>query len=179
MWESDGYRKALIRRLKWKSKEVKEELSLCKEIYDKAALSFCSSVNEYCIKNNLEDPFKNIDKEQEVKKESLPKNLKAIFRKIATKTHTDITKDDSTRSLLEEAVQAKKENKSHDLISIARKLKIDTSNMDYESIRHLEQSIQDAEKDINSMHNSYPWLWFYSDSSKKTSIIKIFVSIKV
>jgi hypothetical protein len=175
----DGYKKTLIRRLKFKSKEIKEELSLCKEIYEQSVPLFCSAVHEYCSKNNLKDPFQNLKKEESQKKEPLPKNLKSIFRKIATQTHTDITKDDSTRGLLEEAVQAKKENKSYDLISIAKKLKIDTSDIDYKSIRHLEQSISDAEKEVNSIHCSYPWVWFYSDSIKKTSIIKLFVSIKV
>ena len=175
----DGYKKTLIRRLKFKSKEVKEDLSLCKQIHDQAVPLFCAAVYDYCSENNIEDPFKDIKKEKSKKKESLPKNLKTIFRKIATQTHTDITKDDSTRELLEEAVQAKKENKSHDLISIAGKLKIDTSDMDYESIRHLEKSISNAEEEIHSIHNSYPWVWFYSNSVKKTAIIQLFVSIKV
>ena len=165
--------------MRFKSKEVKEELALCQGIFNQALPLFYNEVQAYCLENNLDDPFSKFKSEEKEKQECLTKNLKTIFRKIATKTHTDITKDESTRELLEEAVQAKKENKSHDLISIASKLKIDTSNIDYESIRHLEQSIIEAEKEINSIHDSYPWAWFYSDSYKKKSIIKLFVSIKV
>lgn len=175
----DGFKKTLIRKLKFKSKEAREELLLCKEIYDQAFPSFYKAVSDYCSKNNLEDPFSKLTSIKKEKKPSLTKNLKSIFRKIATKTHTDLTKDESTREILEEAVEAKKQNKSHDLLHIAKELNIDTSNIDYESIRHLEKSIHELEQEIKSIRDSYPWVWFYSDLHKKNIIIKLFVSIKV
>tara|TARA_B110000305_G_C19431917_1_gene636657 strand:+ start:778 stop:1311 length:534 start_codon:yes stop_codon:yes gene_type:complete len=176
----DGYKRTLIRRLKFKSREVGEELSNCKEIYEKAFHLFYSAVLEYCDSNNIKDPFSNSPSpKSEEKKTSLTSDFKKIFRQIATRTHTDVTKDEASRPLLDKAVKAKKENKSNDLMTLAHDLKIDVSNIDYKSIGHLEKSIEEAKSEIDTMHSSYPWVWFYSDDVKKKSIIKVFASRKV
>jgi len=176
----DAYKQSLIRRLKFKSREVSEELSGCKEVYNTIFPLFYCAVTKYCEDNDLPDPFLKFSSiETKKNKSNLTSSLKSIFRKIASKTHTDITQDESSRPILEKAVEAKRDNKSHDLLSIAHKLKIDTSDIDYSSIQHLEDSIISTEKEIENIQHSYPWVWFNSKESKKNSIIASFVSIKV
>ena len=68
---------------------------------------------------------------------------------------------------MENAVEAKKNKDASSLTSIAHDLKIDLSNIDYESIDALEDSILESEKEIDNIHNSYPWLWYYAPDNKK------------
>ena len=67
----DSYKASLIRRLKFKSKEVLEELKDTKVIYETAVSGFCSSLELYCIENDIENPLKSTKKdlEEEKKKE--------------------------------------------------------------------------------------------------------------
>ena len=172
----DSYKASLIRRLKFKSKEVLEELKDTKVIYETAVSGFCSSLELYCIENDIENPLKSTKKDlEEEKKKELNDNFKKLFRKISILTHPDKTQDESSREILENAVEAKKSQDSGSLTSIAHDLKIDLSNLDYESIEDLEESIKKSEEEIFNIHNSYPWKWHYSPINKKTSILTSFI----
>lgn len=172
----DLYKTSLIRRLKFKSKEVSEELKDVKALYNQAVGDFCIAVDFYCssteIVNPLESIVKNKDKE---KKEELNNNFKKLFRKISLLTHPDKTQNEESREILEDAVEAKKSKNAGGLTSIAHDLKIDLSNLDYDSIDLLEESIKKSEQEILNIHNSYPWVWFYAPENKKEPILISFI----
>lgn len=172
----DSYKSSLIRRLKFKSKEVLSELKDTKDIYNSAVGDFCIAVDFYCsameINNPLESIAKNSDKED---KEELNNNFKKLFRKISLLTHPDKTQDEDSRDILENAVEAKKSKDAGGLTSIAHDLKIDLSDLDYDSIDLLEESIQKSEQEIVKIHNSYPWAWYYAPENKKDPILISFI----
>ena len=143
----DNYKSSLIRKLKVKAKDVSDELKETKLIYNDAVGDFCIAVDFYCstmeIDNPLESIAKNTDKEE---KEELNNNFKKLFRKISVLTHPDKTKDEDSREILESAVEAKKSKNAGSLTSIAHDLKIDLSNLDFNSIEALESSIEKNRK---------------------------------
>ena len=87
--------------------------------------------------------------------------------------------DENKVDLYKDASKAKKNNEVDKLISIAKDLKIDISDLNYSDIRSIEQSISDTEDKINKMRSSYPWIWFFSTVKKREDIISRFVLNKV
>lgn len=176
----DPYKKKLLRDLKNKSLELKGDLKYTKSIYEVSVNGFCLAVTNYCLDNSLDNPLDKISKKnEEDKKKELSPKLKNLFREIAKKTHTDLTKNDATRSTLESAVEAKKEKDASSLLSIANDLKIPTNSLDYKSIEIIESSIDNMQDNINSMKQSYPWVWYHSENSSKQNIIVSFVQSEV
>ena len=176
----DKYKQSLIRKLKVKSSELKDELCFIQSIYEVSVDGFCVAVSEFCLNNNLTNPLLSLaDRKEEKDTEELTPQIKKLFREIAKKTHSDSTGSEDSRPILEDAVKAKKENKSSSILSIANKLKLDTSSLDYKSIDLIEASIKKLEQEIYNITNSYPWLWHHAISSRKNNIIEEFVLSKV
>lgn len=174
------HKQSLIRKLKVQSSELKEELDFIRGVYDLCVTNFCAAVSSFCDESGVKNPLLDIGA-SETKKENeiLDDELKCLFRQIAKKTHTDITKSEDSRPILEEAVKAKKENKSSNLLSIAHNLKLDTSSLSYKSISVIESSITELEKEINTITKSYPWLWYHASENRKINIIQEFIDSKV
>jgi hypothetical protein len=173
------YKSTLIRRLKFESKEVSEELAECNIIYTEAVNLFCSSVSDYCIQHKIKNPLDSFEKKEPSIKKQINNNFKSLFRKIALQTHSDTSQTESHRNSLEKAVEAKKEYNLVDLAGLAQEFKIDMSCFDYDDIRDLENSIEEKKQEIDSMHKSYPWVWYYSNTHNKKTIIKEFILVNV
>ena len=156
------------------------ELEYTNSIYKLCVDGFCSNLISYCDSNGIENPLEKLSEKKEKKEtKDLSPQLKKIFRDIAKQTHTDISKNDKTRSTLEKAVEAKKTSNATKLLSIAKDLKIDTNSLDYKSIKIIESSIVKMEKEIESIKNSYPWLWYHSNTLTKEKIIVSFIESQV
>jgi hypothetical protein len=176
----DSYKSSLIRKLKFKSKEVSSELKDAKFLYNQAVGDFCIAIDFYCSTMEIDNPLESIAKNvNEEEKEELNNNFKKLFRKISLLTHPDKTQDEDSRDILEDAVEAKKSKDTSSLTSIAHDLKIDLSNLDYDSIDLLEESIKKSEQEILNIHNSYPWAWYYAPENKKDPILISFIQNNV
>lgn len=174
------HKQSLIRKLKVKSSELKEELNFIKGVYEVCVNDFCRAVSDFCAQNDTHNPLLDLEpKDNERENPILDNELKSLFREIAKKTHSDLTKNEDSRPILEEAVKAKKENKSSDLLSIAHDLSIDTSSLTYKSIEAIESSISDLEKEMSNITNSYPWIWYHASDNRKIKIIQDFIDSKV
>ena len=172
------FKTSLLRRLKFKAKEVSSDLEETKIIYKNAVSEFCIALEDFCLKQKINNPLNKTTKEEEPDKE-ISSEFKALFRKIASATHPDKISTEAGRPKLQKAVEAKKTNKTIDLINIASELKIETNNLSFSSIEELEKSIKDTEDEINSIHNSYPWAWYYAPQSKKDNILSLFIESQV
>ena len=172
------FKTSLLRKLKFKSKQVSLELEETELIYKDAVSKFCIALDNFCLSKKIDNPLNKIIKKEEVKQE-VSSEFKTLFRKIATATHPDKISNEKGRSKLQKAVEAKKTNKTIHLINIASELKIKTNDLSFDSIEELEQNIKDTEEEINSMHNSYPWIWHYAPSSNKNKILSLFISSHV
>lgn len=176
----DKFKSSLLRKLKSQCKDLSEDLEYCESVFNVAVVDFCDSVGKFCRRYRKKNPLEDLtSKKNEDKKHSIDREFKNIFREIAKKTHSDLTKSDESRPLLEKAVQAKKDNDSAELISIASKLNININELSYKNIDSLNDSIADLEKKILNITMSYPWVWYHSPSSKKEKIIREFISSKV
>lgn len=170
----DHYKKSLVSKLKFKCKEANEELSEVQSIYNIAVSEFCIALNKFCIESKIKNPLDSIDKDKKEKKPPISSGFKSVFFDIAKSTHPDKCRNEDGRDTFNKAVEAKKENKLGSLISIAKDLKIDISDLDYSSIREIEESIVKMKDESERIRSSYPWLWFYSESTKKDYILKKF-----
>ena len=172
------FKTSLLRKLKFKSREVSAELEETRLIYQDAVLKFCTALEAFCLQNKINNPLDKIIKKEE-EKEEISSEFKALFRKIASATHPDKISNEEGRPKLQKAVEAKKNNKTIDLINIASELKIETNDLSFDSIDKLEESIRETESEINSMHNSYPWLWYYAPKLNKDNILSLFIESHV
>lgn len=170
------FKSSLIRKLRVKSREVSSNLEEAKAIYAIAVSGFCESVHSYCRRNKIKNPLEEIEDKKE-EPDDISSEFKSLFRKIAIATHPDKASDESCK--FEKAVKAKKENKPVNLISIASDLKIKTDELSYESINHLESSILKSEEEIDKIHRSYPWAWYYAPDNKKEFITELFINKQV
>lgn len=169
----DLYKTKILRRLKFKCSELQEELDYVQCIYNEAVPSFCSEVEVFCKENNIKNPLDSLDdEEKEKKKEEFTDNIKHVYREIAKKTHPDVNESSvNSLDLYRNASKAKKNNDIHEIISIAKDLKIDINNLKYSEISKIERSIENTEAKIKQITNSYPYVWFFSSDKKRPDII--------
>ena len=176
----DTYKLKLLRQLKVKCSEISEEFSEVDGLFNQAVPLFCSAVYSYCEDNSCKNPLDELKDSEEEEKQVVTDNIKSVYRKIAIQTHPDKgVSDENKVDLYKDASKAKKNNEVDKLISIAKDLKIDISDLNYSDIRSIEQSISDTEDKINKMRSSYPWIWFFSTVKKREDIISRFVLNKV
>jgi len=172
----DQYKLKLIRKLKVKCSEVNQELETVESFYNQAVPLFCAEVSSYCEENNIKNPLDDIkDEKQKEEKEELSSDIKSVYRKIAVKTHPDkVGADNESINLYQDATEAKKKSKIDKIISIAKDLRIDIYNFEYSEIKKIERSIKETEVKISEIMNSYPYVWFFSNLSKRQKIIQRF-----
>ena len=172
----DQYKLKLIRKLKVKCSEVNQELETVESFYNQAVPLFCAEVSSYCEENNIKNPLDDIkDEKQKEEKEELSSDIKSVYRKIAVKTHPDkVGADNESINLYQDATEAKKKSKIDKIISIAKDLRIDIYNFEYSEIKKIERSIKETEVKISEIMNSYPYVWFFSNLSKRQKIIQKF-----
>ena len=172
----DYYKDNLTRKLKFKCRQIQSDLDEAELIYNNAVSGFCEHVLSFCKEIGCKNPLDHLPKENEDggNKVKLPQQFKKVFSSIVTQTHPDKTKDASGVETYQKAVEAKKENKVEELISLAQDLKINISHLSYSDIRGLEDKICKMEEKIDSIHKSYPWIWYYTPLNKREGIIKKF-----
>ena len=81
------FKEKLIRRLKFKCKELSEELSSINNTYDSIVPNFEIAFNNFCSSHGLKNPLDKKIEEKEKKEPSIPRDLKSLYREIAIKTH--------------------------------------------------------------------------------------------
>ena len=189
----DSYKTDLVRKLKFECRELRKELSEAHEIYSSAVRGFCAHVVSFCLENSLPDPLDSLSSKNsspsasdqtsaliaeslsEEEKKQLPASFKKVFRSIALHTHPDKTDTDDGRELYEQAVSAQKDNQVDELVSIAQELRIDISHLRYSEIKIIEEQIEKTKKEIDSLHDTFPWHWHYSPTNKREKIIRLFL----
>lgn len=176
----DRYKQRLIRKLKSQCSEVNSELSEVESLFNQAVPLFCAAVDSYCQSNNFENPLNSLKDDKNDEKQQFSSNVKSVYRKIAIETHPDKgTQDDKKLELYNNANDAKKNQQVDKIISIAKDLKIDLYDFNFDDIKLIEASISETEDKINKIRSSYPWAWFFSTVKKREDIISRFVLNKV
>jgi len=192
----DDYKRQLIRKLKVKCKALGLDLKIAQSIYNDSVPGFCEAVDFFCSSRKIENPLLQALKEKHSPPEGsteayisetltksqqaeLPAQFRKVFRSIVVETHPDKSTDIGAVGLYQEAVEAKKSNKVGKLIALTQDLKIDLSHLTYAAITEIESQVDKMEEDITSLHNSYPWAWYYSNKFHRGKIIEKFVAAGV
>lgn len=144
--------------------------SRMKKLYPKAYKTFFSISKDVVTVVEAEKPN---DKD-----EAKNKDLRKLYRKIATKTHPDKTNNENTSKIFLEAASAYQENNLGKLIELSNEAKIEDFDLLEESVLLLEKNIVLLERDINNLKATAAWTWYNStcDKEKDKIIQNILIS---
>lgn len=164
-------------RREWK--ESKEEYNNINVLYESIKNEFIINVIKFCQDHNLANPFSESSTEtQNVRGDVSTSSFKSLFRKIAVQTHPDKNKNkDNARDIYEKATIAKKEGNLQELLDVGKKvnIKLTVDEISLKELKLLESNINELKEKINKIKNSYPWVWFHSNPSKRNMIFYNFI----
>jgi len=121
------------------------------------------------------------DEEAEDKEPEIPKNkdLKKLYRKIASKSHPDKADNDEDAALFSKAAKAYKENDLATMLDIAGLLNLEIVELSPESIFLLSENIKTLSDGINNKKKTASWAWHQSETEEqKVAIIKMILLSK-
>ncbi len=121
------------------------------------------------------------DEEAEDKEPEIPKNkdLKKLYRKIASKSHPDKADNDEDAALFSKAAKAYKENDLATMLDIAGLLNLEIVELSPESIFLLSENIKTLSDGINNKKKTASWVWHQSETEEqKVAIIKMILLSK-
>ena len=174
-----GYYKSKYYSLRRQWKEKKKEHDDLHILYEGIAKQFIINIKEFCINNNLDDPFDNNACEtQNVRGDVSSSSFKSLYRKIAVQTHPDKNRNkQDARDIYESATTAKKSGNLQELLDAGKKvnIKLKVDEISLKELKLLESNINELKEKINKIKNSYPWVWFHSNESKRNLILKDFI----
>ena len=173
------YYKSKYYSLRREWKEHKQEYNNINELYKGIEKQFIINVIKFCQDHNLANPFKeSTEKTQKVGGGVNSSSFKSLFRKIAASTHPDKNKNkQNARDIYESATAAKKEGNLQELLDAGKKvdIKIKIEDITLEELDFLESNIKEIKNKTNKIKNSYPWVWFHSNPSKRNMIFYDFI----
>ena len=121
------------------------------------------------------------DEEAEDKEPEIPKNkdLKKLYRKIASKSHPDKAENEEDAALFSKAAKAYKENDLATMLDIAGLLNLEIVELSPESIFLLSENIKTLSDGINNKKKTASWVWHQSETEEqKVAIIKMILLSK-
>ncbi len=203
MKSEDEYEVLLVR-----TKYLKETLTLTKETIDTAQILFVKYLNinlfgeeektKPSTSNNSTDetspvattdanPKQEQKEPQEegdrvkAKKEEKDPNLKAAFKKIASKIHpdklvrfSDFEKKYKT-SLFEKARMAFQKSDYYGIVEIAESLGIDLPPPTEKQIKLMKEKNKEIEKETKTLKNSVVWAWYHAFGEEREKIMDKYI----
>jgi hypothetical protein len=107
------------------------------------------------------------------------KDLKKLYRKIASKTHPDKTSKKEHRDIFLKAAKAYRENDLGKILEISGSLNLELLELSNESINLLEKNIKTISKNLSNMKQTVAWGWHNATSDEdKTSLIEAILKDK-
>lgn len=173
------YKKNKYYSLRRRWKEYREEYNNINELYQGIEKQFVINIIKFCEDHNLANPFSKLPTEtQNVGGGEISSSFKSLYRKIAVRTHPDKNENkQDARDIYESATIAKKEGNLQELLDAGKKvdikLKVDEISLD--ELNLLESNIKEIKNKIDKIKNSYPWVWFHSNASKRNMIFYNFI----
>jgi len=125
--------------------------------------------------------IKHEDPKHQEKETKLPKNkdLKKLYRKIASKIHPDKTSDVDAANLFAEAAKAYADNDVGKMIEIASLNNIEITELSFETIDLLQKNIEEITRNIATKKNTSGWAWHKAKTDEdKFKIIKYILHTK-
>ena len=175
------YIKKKYYKLRREWKEKKQEYESINKLYENIEKQFVFNIIKFCQDNNLANPFNESSSEtQNVRGDVSSSSFKSLYRKIAVQTHPDKNRNkENAREIYESATVAKKEGNLQELLDAGKKIdiKLDIKDITLEELELLESNITQLSDKVNKIKNSYPWVWFHSNPSKRNMIFYDFIEL--
>ena len=86
-------------------------------------------------------------------------DIKKIYRKIAQKTHPDVSQKQGDDKIFIESVKAYNEGNLANLIQIALSLQIEIKELSEKSLELIKDNIGSLEEDLHHQKNTLSWAW--------------------
>ena len=164
---------------------LKLEKEDVEELSDKAAIelekAYREKYGEYKIKpqkpENINDTKESKDKEIQEDISDPPKNkdLRKLYRKIASATHPDKTKDIDLSDVFDQAARAYENDDLAELLDIAGNLNIEIIELSPESVVLLKINIDNISKKIDTLKENTAWYWANATTEEEKDKILEFV----
>jgi len=173
------YKKNRYYSLRREWKESKEEYNNINILYQGIEKQFIINIIKFCEDHNLANPFPESSSEtQKVGGDVNSSSFKSLYRKIAVRTHPDKnTNKQDAREIYESATTAKKAGNLQELLDAGKKvdIKLKADELTLDELDLLESNIKEIKNKTNKIKNSYPWVWFHSNPSKRNMIFYDFI----
>ena len=132
-------------------------------------------INQVDVSSDVEESLpganENID--------SLPEDIKKIWKSIAVLTHPDRTNNDPQKTALYlAAAEAVKTSSIDEIVRIALELGIEIPEASAASIARLESIAVDLQQQISETENSILWQWGVAEPDVKKRIMEAYISLK-
>lgn len=182
----DKLKKIKLDKLVSEMNFLETELKYQKAITETTVPDFNLKVREELEKRGKKQPTPEkpaLNRAQRRAAKKASKGTSKIFKQIAKQIHPDklLSEDAETQKKKEkflEATEAKEEDNSLKLYSIARELGILELELENEDIEHFEKQLCKTKKDISLLTTSWVYVWGTQDSIEiKKSIIEKFVDL--
>jgi pyocin large subunit-like protein len=161
-------------------KETKQEYKDIEQLYESIEKQFVFNIIKFCQDNNLANPFTESSAEtQNVSRDnSKSSSFNKLFRKIVTNTHPDKNKKIKNKEeIYNAATKARKEGNLQELLDAGHSVSVkpDISSITVAELDLLQSNIDELKDKIQKTKNSYPWVWFHSNPSKRNIIFYNFI----
>ena len=196
-----------IRRLKSRLAYYRSTLSEMREVQEEYESEWArdsqAAINNFCTKTetksinapskvktiNLQEDSKNSESRNSDKDSDLvennetlevPKWAKDLFRKIARRTHPDVSESPEFVEYFRNATESMESQKYSNLIDIALDLGLDPGLNQSEMILKLERRLEKLKIQIDEAEKSFSWLWgeSYGIDEIRINILKGFLLSK-
>ena len=124
---------------------------------------------------NKYQPRKNFEEEnlEDVIETHKNKDLRKLYRKIASATHPDKTGDEDLSKVFDQAARAYEKDDLAALLDIAGNLNIEIIELSPESLVLLKNNIDLLSKEINTLKENTSWYWANAkDEEEKNKILE-------
>jgi hypothetical protein len=157
-----------------KIEKLEKHINVYKPLFLKEAgnngyeIPIASANTETSCNTRVEKSYEVTDEEKLI--------IKKVFRDIAKICHPDKTENLYKKKLYNEAQIAYEKNDFITLCKIAKKINL-TLDIDINQSILLKKSIEEKEKEIESVSKSFLWLWVHSTTKEeKDEIMKQFIN---
>jgi hypothetical protein len=164
--------KKIIFQVSYLNAEQSEILYKCdsidQEISDYIKQNYPEQYKEF-IKPNETTTEPTIEEDNDSQLKCQNKDIKKLYRKIVELTHPDKAEDQE--DIFREATRAYKEENLAMLLEIASELRIKIDELSDQSMKLVQENIQDLETKVEELKQSTAWAWHNCKSSEEKDML--------